>query len=153
MSNNMMNHEQPSPLWLRFVVAGQRIRQTAPALWPLVVQLIEGAAEPDALTDDDLRELATIAAHTAWAMPSARPSLERAIPPRRVLADWRMIDSEALAVPLERIEMLTPESLAEIAHWARAVARSRREPGLAHPSRPPIIDQLLTEVQTSSDRS
>ena len=147
-----MNQEQPSPLWLRFVVAGQRIRQTVPGLWPLVVQLVEGAAEPESLTDSDLRELATIAAHTAWATPPERPSSGPPITPKRALADWCMVDSDAVAVPLARMEMLTAESLSQIAHWARAVARSRREPNFVLPRRPPVIDQLLAEVQHPADK-
>ena len=147
-----MNQEQPSPLWLRFVVAGQRLRNTSPTMWPLVVQLVEGAAEPDSLTTDDLRELATIAAHTAWASPPSLPASGPPVSPARALNDWRLVDHEALGVSIGRMEMLTPESVAAIAHWARGVARARREPNIACPPRPPVVDQLLVEVQTSADQ-
>ena len=35
---------------------------------------------------------------------------ESAISPTRALADWRLIDQEAHAVPLERMEMLMPDA-------------------------------------------
>ena len=72
------------------------------------------------------------------------------ISPARALADWQLIDPEAHIVPLDRVEMLMPESLAQIAEWARALARSRTDPSIGIPPRPPIIDQLLVEQLEAS---
>lgn len=136
-------------MWSRFIAAGRRLQSETPELWPLLVQLIEGAAEPEALTGEDLHELAAVAAHTAWTLPAPRaaPISMPPISPARALADWQLIDQEAHAVPLKRMEMLMPESLALIAEWARAVARSRTDPSIDIPPTPPIAVQLLVEIR------
>ena len=143
-----------SRLWWRFLAAGQQLRQRAPLLFPLVVELVEGVAEPDGLTNDDLIELAATAAHTAWSLPAPAPAPPAGpvIPPARALADWRLVDEEAHAVPLDRMEMLGPEFVAQIAEWARAVARARKDPAITVPLRPPIVEQLLAEVEPPGNR-
>ena len=152
-------NEQWSPpgasrLWSRFVAAGQQLQQDVPELWPLVVELIAGVAEPEGLTAEDLYELAAIALHTSWSVPTSAPSRPAGplASPGKVLADWRLVDHEALAVPLERMEMLMHESVAEIAAWARAVARARTDPSITIPQRPAIVEQLLSEVEQPSNK-
>lgn len=83
-----------------------------------------------------------------------RPALtgvasESPIPPARVLADWRLVEHEALAVPLALIEKLAPDQLADITDWARAVARSRKARDTEIPPRPPVLDRLLAAPQHS----
>ena len=142
----MTGDTRDTSMWSRFVAAGRQLQAKAPGLWPLVVQLVEGAAEPDSVSVEDLQELAATAMHRAWTMPTT-PFQVRPIPPSRALSDWRLVDSEAHAVTVERIEMLTPESIAEIAQWARAVAEARRDEfATIHHPRPAVAEQLLAEL-------
>lgn len=145
---------EASALWRRFVAAGQQLQHDEPVLFPLVVDLVESVAEPERLLADELHELAAIAMHTSWSEPtppSARPAGPLASP-AKVLADWRLVDREALAVPLDRMELLMHESVAEIAAWARAVARARRDPLITVPPRPVIVEQLLSEVEQPGNK-
>ena len=76
---------------------------------------------------------------------------EQHLRPVKVLADWCLVERAAQAVTLPRFQKLAAGSLAQIAEWARAVARARRKPGIEIPPRPPVLDQILAEHQQSSD--
>lgn len=83
--------------------------------------------------------------------PSNGAAYESPVPPARVLADWRLVEHEALAVPLALIEKLAPDLLAQIAEWARALARSRKDRTTEIPPRPPELDQLLAQLRHSAN--
>jgi len=143
-----MSPENAAALWSRFVVAGQRIQHSAPAIWPHVVELIEITADPDSITSDDLEELGGEAIFLALSAPPPGPVPE--IAPGEVLTAWRLVEREALDVEPERVALLDGKSLAEIHHWARMVAAARTDAAAEVPPRPPVAEQLLAEVELAA---
>lgn len=140
-----MNPENAAAWWSRFVVAGQRIQERSPRVWPLLVELIESAAAPDAIAIEDLHELAEEAMVIALRAPS--PVAPSSLAPDEVLTAWRLVDGDALDIQLERVALLDAVSLAEIHGWARMVAAARSDVTIVIPPRPAVAEQLLAEVE------
>jgi len=144
----IMSPEDAAVWWSRFVAAGQRMQHNAPELWPLIVELLECAAEPDLMTAEDLHDLVGHAICLAASAPEPAPPPP--LTPDEVLTSWRLVERDALDVELERVALLDPGSLAEIHHWASMVVAARTDAAAEVPPRPPAAEQLLSEVELAA---